>query len=71
MGQLLATFPQYKLADLESMSHREFIYLVGAMLDLTAPQATEPEVDRVSRAMRGAHERAHARAVQRAQARRI
>lgn len=48
------------------MPAREFLFLVGAMLDLTAPAATEPEADRAARALRQAHELAHQRAVERA-----
>lgn len=47
------------------------IFLMGAMLDLTAPQATESAEERVNRAVREAHEAATRRAIQRATGRRI
>ena len=43
----------------------EFLYLLGGMLDLTAPEATEPAEERISRKAREAHQRAVERAIAR------
>ena len=60
VAQFLHHFPQYRLSDVTdgTLSMPEFVYLVGGMLDIENPQATETGKERVDRAVREAHDKA-------------
>ena len=59
LAEFLHFYPGYRLDDLRRLSVADFIYLVGGMLDVTAPEATESTEERVSRKVREMGARAH------------
>ena len=65
MARFLNFYPQYTLEDLRALPARDFLYLVGGMLDAQAPEATASSEEKVARAMRAQNERHHAEAVRR------
>ena len=62
VARFLHYYPQYELRDLTDgkVSMGEFNYLMGGMLDVVNPDATETAAERVARATREAHEKATA-----------
>ena len=65
VAKFLTFYPQYKLADLREMPAEEFLYLIGGMLDIEAPEATESTEERVNRVLRERASKAHKRATAR------
>ncbi len=58
MAKFLNFYPQYRLKDLGEggeLSVVEFVFLSGGMLDVTDPQSTETDEERINRATREAH----------------
>jgi len=52
VGQFLGYYAQYTLEDLETMPTHRFVYLMGAMLDNTDPDQTDPVSVVAARKMR-------------------
>ena len=62
MARFLNFYSQYRLEDLRRMPPGEFMYLLGGMMDIVNPRATEPPSEKIARLAREAHEKAMAHA---------
>ena len=60
IAKFLNFYPQYKLSDLRdgTLSIAEFRLLYAGMIDIEAPDVTEPLEEQASRLTREAHQRA-------------